>query len=247
MGLAKVLRDAVVVAWLNGVVPLYRAPMWLVASAIVPVGILILLSVHGGFTGFLWGVVGGLIWTIASSGVSLMGDATFYRIELRFQQMITAAPVSPTGYALGLSLSALIYVSPVILIYVGVMAVHGLLNPVNGVVTLLVLTLLWLSTSAMGFVISLRIRDMRYSWPGAMVLSVLLSTLSPVYYPAIGVFGFLAGVVLPTGAAGVIIQDLVGLHNYGDSTVLACWASLVAHTAMWMTLLMRGARFRVDS
>jgi len=247
MGLAKVLRDAVVVAWLNGVVPLYRAPMWLVASAIVPIGILILLSVHGGFTGFLWGVVGGLIWTIASSGVSLMGDATFYRVEIRFQQMITAAPVSPIGYALGLSLSALIYVSPVLAIYVGILAAQGMLSMVNSLAMFLALSLLWLATSAMGFVISLRIRDMRYSWPGAMVLSVLLSTLSPVYYPATEPWSMAAALVLPTGSAGVVIHELLGLHNYGGFTAPICWLALTLHAIVWVALLMRGARFRVDA
>lgn len=247
MGVPKTIRDAIVVAWLNGVVPLYRSPMWLVASSIVPVGILVLLSVHGGEQGFLWGVVGGLVWTIASSGVSLIGDAAFYRLEIRFQQMLTAAPVSPLGYALGLSLSALIYVSPMLAIYTALLVARGVLNLGNSLAVTVAVTLLWIATSALGFVASLKVRDMRYSWPSAMVLSVLFSTLSPVYYPANTPWALLAALLLPTGAAGVAIQAALNLYTYPSHIVAACWASLIAHAALWTTLLVRGARFRVPA
>jgi len=88
----KLLRDMLVIGWLNGWVPLVRSWIWLVANSVTPLSFLIVLAVYAGEAGLRWGLLGGLIWTVASNGISLIGDATFYRLEIKFQQMLVAAP-----------------------------------------------------------------------------------------------------------------------------------------------------------
>jgi len=121
----KLLRDMLVIGWLNGWVPLVRSWIWLVANSVTPLSFLIVLAVYAGEAGLRWGLLGGLIWTVASNGISLIGDATFYRLEIKFQQMLVAAPVSPIAYALGLALSSFIFAAPAVAFYVGYLAALG--------------------------------------------------------------------------------------------------------------------------
>ncbi|MEM4423709.1 MAG: ABC transporter permease, partial [Pyrobaculum sp.] len=113
----KTIKDALVIAWINGWIAATRGWVWVVASSVSPAAFLVLLAIYGGVEGLKWGLVGGFIWTIASNGISLIGDATYYRLGIKYQSMLTAAPVSPAGYALGLALSSFIFALPTLAVY----------------------------------------------------------------------------------------------------------------------------------
>ena len=68
----KTIKDALVIAWINGWIAATRGWIWVVASSVSPLSFLVLLAIYGGVEGLLWGVLGSLVWTIASNGISLM-------------------------------------------------------------------------------------------------------------------------------------------------------------------------------
>ncbi|MEM3326340.1 MAG: ABC transporter permease, partial [Thermoproteus sp.] len=215
-----------------------------VANSVTPLSFLVVLAIYAGQTGLRWGLLGGLIWTVASNGISLIGDATFYRLELKFQQMLVAAPVSPIAYALGLALSSLIFAAPAVAFYAAYLAALKAFTAWSALVVAASLALLWVSTAGLGFVISTLIGQMRYSWAVPGILSAVLSAMAPVYWPATILPNQLLGVILPTGAAGIIGQAALGMARYRPEVLTAAWAALAAYTVISLVLLARVARWR---
>lgn len=240
----KLLRDILVIGWLNGWVPLLRGWVWLLANVITPITFLIILWIYGGETGLKWGLLGGLIWTVASNGISLIGDATFYRIEIKFQQMLVAAPVSPVAYALGLALSSFIFAAPAVAFFTGFLALLGVLTPAALGISAVVLALLWISTAGLGFVASTFINQMRYAWAVPGIMSAVLSSLAPVYWPASILPVEYLGSLLPTGAAGILCQSALGLAEYPPSLLASAWISLFAYSIVSLLLTAKVARWR---
>ncbi len=240
----KLLRDILIVGWLNGWVPLMRSWIWLVANSITPLSFLVLLAIYEGQRGLVWGLLGGLTWTVASNGISLIGDAAFYRLEIKFQQMLVAAPVSPVAYALGLALSSFIFAAPAVMFYVAYLAALGAFTARGAVELSIALAMLWISTAGIGFAASTLINQMRYAWAVPSILSAVLSAMAPVYWPATVLPSQYLGVVLPTGAAGIIGQSALGIARYGLNVLAAAWASLVIYTAAGLVLLAKVAKWR---
>jgi hypothetical protein len=240
----KLIRDMLAIGWLNDWVHVVRSGIWLVANSVTPLSFLIVLAVYAGEAGLRWGLLGGLIWTVASNGISLIGDATFYRLEIKFQQMLVAAPVSPIAYALGLALSSFIFAAPAVAFYVGYLAALGAFTATGAVLLGISMVLLWISTAGLGFAISTAISQMRYAWAVPGILAAILSAMAPVYWPATVLPNELLGALLPTGAAGIIGQAALGLVHYGVHVVTASWISLSAYAAISLILLAKVARWR---
>ncbi|MGC9131250.1 MAG: ABC transporter permease [Pyrobaculum sp.] len=238
----KIVRDALVIAWVNGWIAAVRGWIWVVASSVSPVSFLVILSIYGGVEGLKWGLVGGFIWTLASNGISLIGDATYYRLGVKYQSMLTAAPVSPVGYALGLALSSFIFALPTLAVYLAVMLWLGLwiLTPT----AIYALAALWLASAGVGFTLASFIRHMRYAWSLPQILTAVFTVGSPVYYPATLLPSPYLGVVLPTGAAGIIIQHALGLVEYGGDLLAAAAAALAAQSMAGLYSLVKLARWR---
>ncbi len=239
------MKYAAVIAWINGWIPLFRIWIWLVSSVVNPLGILLLLFVIGGDRGLSWGLVGGFIWVVASNGISIVGDAAFYRLELKFQQMLVASPVTPYAYSIGLALSALIYSIPSLAFFLGMLTYRGMLGVDNAPLIALALVQLWLSTSSLGFTISTLFRDMRYTWAVVNILTVLLSVVPPVYYPATLLQYPMLAYIAPTSAAAIIIHDALGLAEYGSPMIVGGWTSLFVHMVLGLTLMIKVANWRV--
>ncbi|MEZ0318934.1 MAG: ABC transporter permease [Pyrobaculum sp.] len=238
----KTIRDALVIAWVNGWIAAVRGWVWVLASSASPVSFLVLLGIYGGVKGLQWGLVGGFVWTIASNGISLIGDATYYRLGIKYQSMLTAAPVSPAGYALGLALSAFVFALPALAVYLAAMAILGM--PFLSPLVLYALAALWLASAGLGFTLSGLIRHMRYAWALPQILSAVFTVGSPVYYPATTLPSPYLGVLLPTGAAGIIIQHDTGLFSYSSELVTVAAAALALQSTAGLYFLFKVARWR---
>jgi len=238
----KIIRDALIIAWINGWIAATRGWIWVIGSSVSPISFLVILAVYGGVEGLRWGLVGGFVWTIASNGIGLIGDATYYRLGIKYQSMLTAAPVSPAGYALGLALSAFVFALPTLAVYLAVMLWLGvwILAPES----LYALVALWLASAGIGFTLAGFIKHMRYAWALPQILSAAFTVGAPVYYPATYLPSPYLGVVLPTGAAAVIIHSSVGLQSYGPDLVVAAAAALALQSALGLYFLFKLVRWR---
>lgn len=231
------LKFMLVLAWINGYIPLFRVWVWPISSLVTPLSIVILLTLIGGEMGLRFSLVGGLIWNVASNGISLIGDAAFYRLELKFQHMLVATRVTPVVYALGLALSALVYSLPGVCLFAVLLL---LIKPAFDSISVAVaFFLLWISTAGLGFTISTFFKDMRYTWAVSNILSFLLGVLPPVYYPATLLPEVLVhtSMLVPTSAAGVLIHNAVGIAEYPPSLLAEAWAVLVAHAVGALSLI----------
>jgi len=238
----KTIRDALVIAWITGWIAATRGWIWVISGSVSPVSFLVVLAIYGGAEGLRWGLVGGFIWTIASSGIGLIGDAAYYRLGIKYQSMLTAAPVSPVGYALGLALSAFAFALPALVVYLAAALWLGLwiLTPVS----LYALAALWLASAGIGFTLAGLIKHLKYAWALPQILSAVFTVGAPVYYPATFLPSPYLGVVLPTGAAAVIIQDSAGLIHYGPHLTSAAAVALALQSALGLYFLFKLARWR---
>ncbi|ACB40010.1 ABC transporter permease [Pyrobaculum neutrophilum] len=236
----KAIRDALVIAWVNGWIAAVRGWVWVLANAATPLSFLAILGVYGGVDGLRWGLAGGLVWTVASNGISLIGDAAYYRLAIRYQSMLVAAPVSPAGYALGLALSSFVFSLPSLAVYAAAALWLGvnLLAPQAAYA----FVMLWLASAGVGFTLSSLVKHMRYAWSLPQILSTVFTVAAPVYYSATLLPSPYLGLLLPTGAAAVIIQEAAGLANYGLGAPAA--AALAAQSALGLYSLFKLARWR---
>jgi len=214
---------------------------------VTPLSLLILLTAVGGGRGVLIGVAGGLVWSVASSSMGLIADAAMYRLEIKFQQMIVATPTSPLAYALGLSLSTLIYAAPGIAFFALLLlsidhqgADYSLLAmAITGLV------LLWYSTSTLSFTISTAFKDIRYVWAVSNIFTFALGIVPPVYYTAssLGPLYWL-GYLAPTSASAYLLHQYVGLTHYSAPELFAGIASLLVYSLLGTIMTLRVARWR---
>ncbi|GGP21484.1 ABC transporter [Thermocladium modestius] len=240
------LRGSLVIAWINGWLAMTRMPVWLVSSLTAPASIALMIIFFGGYRYLGIGLVGGISMLIGVNGVGLVGDGAFYRLELKFQNMLIATPLTPVSYTLGLALSSLVYSSPGIAVMLGVLAYMGFITPLDAAPIAAALFAEWLSSSMLGFTISTYLKDTRYAWSIGNIMGFALGTLFPVFYRATVLpIPYLAA-FSPVSAASVIIQYASGVSHYAASLVLAAAFSLSLQAALFTLMAMYKSKWRSD-
>jgi hypothetical protein len=238
------LRGSLVIAWINGWLAMTRMPIWLVSSLTAPISIALMIIFFGGYRYLGIGLIGGISMLIGVNGVGLVGDGAFYRLELKFQNMLIATPLTPVSYTLGLALSSLIYSMPGIAVMAGILAYRGIITPWSAAPITASLFAEWLSTSMLGFTISTYLRDTRYAWAIGNILGFTLGTLFPVFYPATILPVPYIAIASPVSAASIVIQYVSGVTRYDVGLPLAATASLAAQATIFTLLAMYKSRWR---
>ena len=244
-GLRHQLRAILVLAWLNGLLPVLRSPLWTVSNLATPISLLVLLTIlyHG--VGMVMGIIGGLVWSMLSGGILLIADAAYYRLELKFQQMIVATPTSPLAYAIGLALSEATYMLPGIILFAVLLALRVAVGPWGALEIAVSLVLLWYAVSSVAFYSSTLFTYIRYTWAVVGLLTLVLGVLPPVYYPAtyLGSAWWVA-YLLPTSATAMVIQNIVGITHYSMQQIALTYVSNLAWCVVGTVLTLRVARWR---
>jgi ABC-2 type transport system permease protein len=248
------LRASGRICYFNGLLPLGRSPMLVVAVFLTPFSFLFFLfiigaSVHSDL--FQYGIVGGVLFTALFTGNGMLNDCAYLRLERQLQQVFVASPVSSVAYVLGMALSELAFSLPALALFFAILA---LVHPVGALAlaTLVAIVLLtWLLASTLGFLISTLFRQLREIWPIGNVIFSTLSILPPLFYPIaalpLGVrwVAFLA----PSTFAGQLADWSVGL---GGTPIAPAWlgdpavqvAGLVGSTALFGLAAALLARWR---
>ena len=238
------LRAILAIAWINGLLPIYRIPLWLIHSLIGPISIFILVSIFS-YDYLGYAIIGGLVMTIASNGFAIIGDATYYRVELKFQHLLIATPISPITYTIGLAISELVYSIPGIILFVLLALMNSYLNSKNYLVWFFTLTLLWLTICCYGYTLSTYIHDVRYTWAIAGILGYVTSVIVPVYYPlTIYPLPDIIAIIVPTSACSLIIQHVSNLVKYSQDVLNLCMISLIAQCILSIVLAMFKSKWR---
>ena len=210
-------KQAVLIAYLTGILWLRRNPISLVFTAISPFSLLFVLFVVSNGQYVHFAVAGSLVMALVGYGLALGQDISFYKTEYKIQDVFVASPVSPLTYMLGLALSELMFGLPaltvlaILVVYFGATIV---------VVPLLIATilLLWGSMSAMGFFLSSHMLHMRNATQVISFVNVILAVLPPVFYSVATLPDSLRylSYAVPTTHASILLQSVMGLPTPAD-------------------------------
>ncbi|MEM3400811.1 MAG: ABC transporter permease [Nitrososphaerota archaeon] len=245
MEFMKNARAIFALVMLNGIKPVMRSPLWLIVMLSYPLILVFFINIFAEYA-VVDALVGGLISLVVMSGIAIQADIVWYKVELKFQDMVVASPVSPTIYMVGIAISELVYSSPAIALFLVLMALKGILSISSIPMLMLSMLLCWLSALSLGFYLSTRISDIRHIWALESLLSIVLSMLPPIYYPMslLPEWGQIVSMFVPTTHAALLMKEAVGIISLMEHQRLMSLAVLLIWTIALMLLAKRKSVWR---
>jgi ABC-2 type transport system permease protein len=230
----------------NAVYEMKAYPVILVNTVLSPLSFLVLIVFVSG--GALLGVaiIGGLIMTMFQAGTFLQADLSHLKNDYKLQEMIVSSPTGPSIYVAGMAISELVYSSPAIVILVALFAVNVHVTLLQALGILLVLILMFLTSVSLGFALATVSSDIVQSFAFSRLLTVLFSTLAPVYYPIDLIpepyryFAYLS----PTTYAAQLSQALGGFQTLSPELALIDWVVLLTLTVLFLWFGVKRSRWR---
>lgn len=245
MGVLTSMRSALVLAYMLSILWVRRNPLTLIHLVATPFTILFLLWVVVGTEYITFALAGTIVMIMVNAGGGLVGEAVWYRLTLRFQDILVASPVSRLSYILGLSFSQLFYSSPALALLISLLFVFGLTFQ-GGLVIILVLILTWLAMSSLGFYISTYIMNIRNSWQISALLTFSFAILPPVFYPLALIPSSLRWIAyaVPTTHSAILIREAASLPLTIPLNTFYSWLVLVGYTTLFLGLTLYKFRWR---
>lgn len=202
----------------NGIIPLWRRPISLVAVISTPFSFLFFIYLFGGPSKILIGAIGGVLFTIVNASTMLQTDLLFYKLDLKFQQMVASSPVNPMIYTIGLATGNIIFTLPGLVIFMAIIEYVSHIGVLQVLSTIAILMVTWTIFSMFSFLVSTRVREMRDIWPISVMFSIIFGVVPPIYYSISALPGplqYVAYIVPTTWAAilmkGVILSGFAGI------------------------------------
>lgn len=244
----KRLRSSQVLAGVlvNSIYEMRNYPIVLVNTVLSPLSFLLVITFVS--QGRLIGdaILGGFIMSMFSSGMALQADLSHLKNDFKLQDMIVSSPTSPFTYTLGMALSEIIYSIPALLI-LAVLAGIFIRPTVSqvGVLTAVMLLMFMMST-ALGFLLSTISSDIVQSFAFSRVISTLFTTVVPVYYPITYLPTPLqyAAYLSPTTYAAIIAQSASGYLTIQPVTALIDVGVLLSVTLVVLLVASKKARWK---
>jgi len=239
------IKTIYAVTALFGIMPFKRNPLWSMSYGITPLALLFFINLYGGSRYLPYVLIGGIITITVATTISLETDAAFLRIVLKLQGMYVASPVGPLTYSLGLAIGNLITGVPGIVIFFILLYIYGYLNIASGIIIITCVGLTWALISALGFLISSLLNDIKDLWTYGPILTAVLSFLPPVYYPIDLITDPVLKMlvyIIPTTAPARIAQAAVKVASITFFETLLMWIGLILYTLLINTMLVKYAR-----
>lgn len=176
-------KFTLLLAWYYGIRTISRGTSYIIAALSTPLSLLFLVYIISDGSLVKYALVGGFIAIVASVALQSSGDAAFFRLQLRIQDLYVASGVSPSDYMIGLTLSYLMFSLPGMALYAAFGVMYHLFTLYAVLMLIVVLCLLVIATSSISFIISSSVKHIRNIWGIAGILSILMTILPPTYYP----------------------------------------------------------------
>jgi ABC-2 type transport system permease protein len=230
----------------NAVYEMVNYPIVLLSAVIAPFSILIVITFisHGSLFGTA--IEGGLIMTFFSSGISLQSDLSHLKNDFKLQDMIVSSPTSSTLYMAGMTLAEIVYSIPslVILIVLAGIYLHPSILQIS--ILSIALLLMFAISVAIGFMLSTFSNDVVQSYAFSRLLSLLFTTVPPVYYPITYVpadYRYIA-YLSPTTYVAEIMQSATGYLKISTNMITFDWVVLSAVCAIVLFLAIKKTRWK---
>lgn len=244
-GLSARVRSIVALSYYTGILVVIRSPGFIVFSSTTPFTVLFFLFVVGGPGYIPYGLVGATVSILVGAGLFLGADATFNRLQFKFQDFCVASPLPAVDYMVGLSLGELTFVTPSLAVLIFIFGYLRLIT-LSFPLALVVMLLAWVFSSSFGFFLSTFILRSRSAFSVTSLVSTLLTVVPPVFYPIEIIpqsYRFLA-YLAPTTYLSILMQSVLGLQSYSQEQIAASWMVLLSFTIFFFSLAAFKARWR---
>ena len=230
----------------NSIYAMQGYPAMLVSNLLTPISIIIVVTFvsHGALVGEA--VAGALITAFVGGGLGLQADLAHLKNDFRFQDMIVSSPTSAGVYLFGMGLSELIFQIPSIVVILVLASVYIHTTVFVALEILVVLLLLYVFSVVLGFFLSTVSSDILQSWSFIGILSLLLTTIPPVYYPITYIpmpWRYVA-YISPTTYAASIVQGALGYIPLSAGAAALDWAVLAAVCVVLFVMAVKKNRWR---
>jgi ABC-2 type transport system permease protein len=238
------VRQALLIAYMTGVLWLRRNPMSLVFTAISPFSLLFVLFVISGGQYIHFAVAGSLVMALVGYGLALGQDISFYKTEYKVQDVFVASSVSPLTYMAGLALSELLFGLPALAVLATLVVYFGSVFSIPLLVATILL--IWGAMSAMGFFLSSHMLHMRNATQVISFVNVILAVLPPVFYSIDIVPAVLRPLAyaVPTTHASLMLQYIMGMPTAADWSLGFGFAVQIAYLVGFIMLAKTKAIWR---
>jgi ABC-2 type transport system permease protein len=230
----------------NAVYAMENYPIQLVNTLLAPFSLLVIIIIisHGGLIKV--GIEGALIMTTIGAGIGLQGDLSHLKNDMKLQDMVVSSPTSSTTYLAGMGVSELIFSLPVLILLTVLAAVYIQPTLIQTAIIVAVMAVAFIFSIALGFVLSTLTSDVMQSWGFSGIISVVLTTLPPVYYPISYIplpFRYLA-YISPTTYAAEIVQSAIGFVTLTPLNLAIDWAIILGIAIIMVAIAAKKARWR---
>lgn len=232
--------------FLNAIYEMKNYPSVLLVTVLSPLSFLTMIYFISDGVLLSVGIVGGLIMTMFSAGTSLQHDLSHLKNDFKIQDMVVGSPTNAPLYVIGMALSELVYSSPALLILTVLFYLYVPVSSMEVLIIIVVMLLMFLTSISLGFALATLSSDIVQSFAFTRLLSLLFTTLAPVYYPLTYIplpWRYLA-YLSPTTYAAQIGQDAIGFVEVSNDVLLMDWAVLLVLTSVFIWLGMKKARWR---
>jgi ABC-2 type transport system permease protein len=217
------IRQAFLIAHINGLLWLKRYPASIIFTAMIPFSFLFIVFVIGGGQYTHLAFAGSLVSAAASYGLSTGTNIINWKVEYKFQDLFVSSPVSSFTYMAGVALAELLFGLPAFVVLAALVVAFSSDLLYSGALTIATLLLTWASTSSIGYFISSRSTHPRFVESFIAFLRIAIVVLPPVLYPLSIVpteeLHYLA-YAIPTTHASLILQHAMGAYD----TIPADWS-----------------------
>ncbi len=230
----------------NAVYEMRNYPIVLINTVLFPLSFLALIVFvsRGSLIGEA--VEGAFIMTMFSSGLSLQTDLSHLKNDFKLQDMVVSSPTSWMTYMVGIAISEIVYSLPALTV-LSILAHFFIKMSIFGILEFLaVLFLMFISSMALGYTLSTFSSDIVQSFAFSRLISTLLTTITPVYYPITYIpppFRYLA-YISPTTYAAELVQSSGGYLSLAVWMKALDWGILVAITIILLIIAKTKARWR---
>ncbi len=230
----------------NSLYAMVNYPVTLVNTLLAPLSILAVVTFASHGTLLPVAAEGALIMNMVGSGTAMQGDLSHLKNDMRLQDMVVSSPTGPGIYVAGMAISQIVYSLPtlVLLAIFNILFVH--LTAIGALILAADMATIFTFAVSLGFFLSTLSTDIVQSWAFAGILSPLLTTIPPIYYPISYIplpYRYLA-YISPTTYAAQIAQSQAGFAALSVLQTAVYWLILIIITLIFIFIAVKRSRWR---
>lgn len=244
--ISRIFNQVMASILVNSIYAMVNYPVVMINTLLAPLSILAVVTFasHGSLLPI--GTLGALIMNMVQSGISIQGDLSHLKNDMKLQDMVVSSPTSAGIYIFGMAISEIVYSIPTITLLLILNFLFVKASVIAWILIFLDMLLIFSFSIALGFLLSTFSSDIVQSWAFAGILSPLLSTIPPVYYPITFIpvpFRYIS-YLSPTTYAAEIAQSLAGYAPVDPYTFIILWLILGGITVFTFYLALKKSRWR---